>query len=407
MDSHGREHFASELLRLREQAGLSLGRLAALAHVHRGYVWHIERGERWPSRRIVEALDTALDAHRALLDAWCAVESTRTTPARATSPLDIDEIEAVELARRVAASDVGGETLARLEATVDDLATAYPVTAPDELLDRVQLHLGYVSRLADARATLAQRRRLFVAGGWLALLAATLHIDLEQRRRARAWLDTAANLADHAGHAEIHAWRYETEAWQVLTDGDYPRAVELSRIAQRIAPRGSSAAVQATAQEGRAWARLGVAHDTYDAVNRVHALVAPMARPDRPEHHYRYDPTKAVAYTATTLAWVGDTAAEGYAREIIARLRDGGTAERWPRRVAAATIDLALALLTTDHLDEAAASVRAAMHSGMVVPSNHWRALEVIRAVEARGFPGSDELRDAFRQMRSAGEDLQ
>ncbi|HEX2301885.1 MAG TPA: XRE family transcriptional regulator, partial [Pseudonocardiaceae bacterium] len=128
--------------------------------------------------------------------------------------------------------------------------------------------------------------------------------------------------------------------------------MDLSQTAQQIAPRGSSAAIQATAQEGRAWARLGEARDTYDAINRVHKLAAPLPRPERPEHHYRYDPTKAAAYTATTLAWVGDTAAENYAREIISRLHRNGDTSRWPRRVAAANIDLALALLTTDYLDE-------------------------------------------------------
>ena len=63
--------------------------------------------------------------------------------------------------RAAAASDLGDETLARLEAAADDLATAYPVTAPAELLDRVRLHLGYVSRLTDARAKPAER---FAAG---------------------------------------------------------------------------------------------------------------------------------------------------------------------------------------------------------------------------------------------------
>jgi hypothetical protein len=42
--------------------------------------------------------------------------------------------------------------------------------------------------------------------------------------------------------------------------------------------------------------------------------------PDRPEHHYRYDPAKSDAYTTTTLAWIGDPAAEGYARQVLARL---------------------------------------------------------------------------------------
>lgn len=401
MDTQGRDQFGTELRRLRDHAGLSLGELAKRAHVHRGYLGHIEQGERRPSRRVAEALDAALGARRTLLDAWSTVEASRSSLVRATvEPVDPAELEAVELARRVAASDLGAETLARLEAAVDDLATAYPVTAPDELLDRVRLHLGYVSRLTDARATLDERRRLLVVGGWLALLAATLHIDLEQRRPARSWLDTAASLAQQAEHEEIHAWRYETEAWQVLTDGNYRRAVVLSQTAQQIAPRGSSAAIQATAQEGRAWARLGETRDTYDAINRVHKLAAPLPRPDRPEHHYRYDPTKAVAYTATTLAWVGDTAAEGYAREIISRLQRNGNSARWPRRVAAANIDLALALLATNHLDEAAARTLAAMQSGMVVPSNHWRALEVVHATETRGLPESRNLRDAYEKMR-------
>lgn len=246
----------------------------------------------------------------------------------------------------------------------------------------MRLHLSYVSRLTDPRATLNERRRLLVVGGWLALLAATLHIDLEQRRPARGWLSTAASLAWHAGHDEIHAWRYATEAWQALTDRDYRRALQLSKTGQQIAPRGSSAEIQATAQEGRAWARLGEGRDTYDAIKRVHKLATPRPRPERPEHQYRYDPTKVVAYTATTLAWVGDAAAEDFAREIIARLRRGGDTSRWPRRVASANIDLALALLATGRLDEAAASVLAAMLSGMVVPSNHWRALEVVRGIE-------------------------
>lgn len=351
MDRHGREVLGGELRRLRERAGISLGELAKLAHVHRGYVGHIEQGERWPSRRIIEALDTALNARRTLLDAWSAAEASRLSLHRPIGdPIDAGELEAVELARRVAASDLGAETLARLESAVDDLATAYPVTAPDQLLNRVRLHLGYVARLADARATL-------------------------------------------------NAWRYETEAWQVLTDGDYRRAVELSQTAQCLAPRGSSAAIQATAQEGRAWARLGETRDTYDAINRVHKLAGPRPRPDHPEHHYRYDPTKAVAYTATTLAWVGDTAAENYAREIINRLRANENSTRWPRRLATANIDLALALLTSDRIDEAAASVRAAMLSGMIVPSNHWRALEVVQAIETRELSDSRDLRDAYEHM--------
>lgn len=78
---------------------------------------------------------------------------------------------ALEFARRAEASDVGNSVVEQLELTVDDLATAYPRTPSADLLGRVRTHLGYIGHLLDARATLAQHRRLLVTGGWLSLLA--------------------------------------------------------------------------------------------------------------------------------------------------------------------------------------------------------------------------------------------
>ncbi|MEV4581883.1 hypothetical protein AB0K16_52490 [Nonomuraea jabiensis] len=62
-----------------------------------------------------------------------------------------DEIDAIELARRAGASEVGRETLEWLELAVDDLASAYPRTPPAQLLGRVKRHLEYVVRLLDGR----------------------------------------------------------------------------------------------------------------------------------------------------------------------------------------------------------------------------------------------------------------
>jgi hypothetical protein len=163
---------------------------------------------------------------------------------------------------------------------------------------------------------------------------------------------------------------------------------------------GSSAAIQATAQEGRAWARLRQPRQTYSAIERVNKLVSPLERPDRPEHHYRYDPDKSVAYVGTTLAWVGDPAAESYAREVIARLKPSESNGKWPRRVAAANLDLALVLLVTNRLEEACDAAQQAMLSGQVVPSNWWRAAEVVTAVEARQLPEGRDMREAYEELR-------
>lgn len=112
---------------------------------------------------------------------------------------------------------------------------------------------------------------------------------------------------------------------------------------QQVAPKSGSAFIQATAQEGRAWARLGAGPETRSALARVEALVSPLPVPDQPEHHYRYDPRKAQVYLATTLSWLGDKAAEPLARQMLAAIEAPGERPR-PRRAALARLDLSMAL---------------------------------------------------------------
>jgi len=420
-----RRELGQRLATFRKAAGVTQGQLAASAYVDRTTISHIERGRTRVDETFWRTADNVTAAGGQLLTAFRQLEAARHEQAAEAHSRELaavraqadelrgvplawsapptssdDELAALELARRVTATDVGEETLTRLELAFHDVATAYPVTPPAELLERLRQHLGYVTSLLDGRMTLAERQRLIVVGGWLSLLAATVHVDLNQPAAATARLRTAASLARQAGHDEIRAWCFETEAWRVLTEGDYRRALDLSRAAQELAPAGSSVAIQATAQEGRAWARLRQPRETYAAIDRVEALVAPLTRPDQPEHHYRYDPDKSVAYVATTLAWAGDPAAETYAREVISRLEPAGPNGKWPRRVAAANLDLALTLLVTDRLDEACDAAERAILSGRVVPSNHWRAAEVVTAVEARQLPEARDLREAYEELR-------
>jgi transcriptional regulator with XRE-family HTH domain len=323
--------------------------------------------------------------------------------APAISQVDLDaELEALELARRVEASDVGNGTLTRLEAVADEVAMAYATTPPAELLPRVCGHLDYVVRLIESRKTLQQHQRLLVTGGWLSLTAATLHIDLRHRDAAHAFLITAEQMAHSAGQDEIRAWCDETRAWDMLTGGQFREALELSQRAQDRAPARSSALIQATAQEGRACARMGQPLQTRDVLARVSRLVANLPMPEHPEHHYRYDPSKAISYTATTLAWIGDPAAEDYARVAIDELTPGTGDIPRPRRLASARLDLGLALLAADRPDEASAEALAAITSGRIVPSNWWRATEVLHGIADTGAPQITQLRDAYAAYRPA-----
>ncbi|MEU6406098.1 helix-turn-helix transcriptional regulator [Streptomyces sp. NPDC046985] len=377
--------FGSEVRTALKAQGKSLRGAAKELHYDVAYLSRVLNGKQAPSSELTQAINEYLGLSLEVED----------------SSTHDDEMDAWELARRAQASDVGSATLERLERAFDGLAMAYPKAKPEDLLRQVRKHSAYVEKLLAGRKTLSQHRRLLVVGGWFSLLGATAHIDLMQDDAATALLETAAMLSREAGHREIEAWCYETEAWRVLTDGDYVQAVDLSRAAQETAPAGGSAIIQATAQEGRASARLGNGKETYSAVERVQSLSAAFDTPDTPEHHYRYDPGKALSYTATTLAWLGDSAAEPYAREVIKKLSPSDDVSQWPRRVASANIDLALTLLKADRLDEACDSVQKAILSGRVVPSNHWRALEVVKAVEARKLPESADLREAFQGLKS------
>jgi transcriptional regulator with XRE-family HTH domain len=386
--------FGSEVARLLSERGMSLRQAARLTHYDPSYLSKVINGAKPGSRQLADALDRLLGADGVLADMV-----TDKPPGAAAVPADDDETEAWELGRIATASDVGAATLERIEQAVDTLAVAYPGTPPAELLGRVRRHLGYVARLLDARKTLDEHRRLLVTGGWLSLLAATCAIDLRWWDAASARLRTAAQLARETGHAEMAAWCLETRAWHLLTIGDYPAAAGLARDAQAAAPSGSSAHIQATAQEGRALARLGDTRDAYAALRHVEGLVSPMPMPSQPEHHYRYDPAKSEAYAATTLSWLADPAGEHVARHVLERLESSVGGPPRPRRAASARIDLSLALLAADKPDEAAGVALHAITSGRLVPSNYWRAREVVQAVTQAGPPEAAELADAYREF--------
>lgn len=115
-----RTDFAAELARRRANAALSLADLAARAHVHRGYLHRLERGERWPSSTVVRAVDAALAADGALLATWEAADRVPCVLANDGQPTEL-----LELAARAGASDVGATTLELVERSVEGLARSY------------------------------------------------------------------------------------------------------------------------------------------------------------------------------------------------------------------------------------------------------------------------------------------
>jgi transcriptional regulator with XRE-family HTH domain len=351
-----------------------------------------ERGESmprpWQRQALAEALEVSADELARLLtdsrpvpaDGWTTVQAP-----------DVGDLEAIELVRRVQASDTGQATLEAIERAVDRLCRSYTSTPPADLLASLQTYRAYVGNLLDGRTTLAQRRQLMAFAGWLSLLTAIVDVDLHRRRAAAANLGAARTIGHELDHLELLAWAIEIEAWQALTDHHYDEAVALSRTGRQLAPADTSVHVQLAVQEARASARLGLARETHRLLDEAAGALDRMPPPDHPEHHFVFDPRKMVAYTATTLAWLGDNPplAEEYARRAVAQYETAGDA-RWPRRLATTRIDLALVLARTGEPTEAAHLGALALDSGRLVPSNIWRVAELDQELTTRYGPLAD-----------------
>src|SRR5689334_1971506 len=101
--------FAARLHELIEQRQASYRALAARVHYGKTHVHDLATGRKAPTADIAQRLDEALGAHGELV----ALATSHLGVPAVNGALDT-EIEALELMRRVEASDVGDGTLSRL-----------------------------------------------------------------------------------------------------------------------------------------------------------------------------------------------------------------------------------------------------------------------------------------------------
>jgi transcriptional regulator with XRE-family HTH domain len=285
------------LRRLRAAHGLTQSDLGRRAGYDGSYVGAVERAAVHPSRELVERCDHALQAGGALLSLWRLADAEWSTtppagrpdpgpetvpgPGGGPEPSDDAVVEAMELARRAELSEVGADALAGVERAVARLREAAAATPPDLLVPAALDQRRYVGRLLDGRLTLAHRRRLLVAAGWLSVLLGRLYFDAGDREAAEANRDTALRLARQAGHAELTAWTVLALAAWALADGRFRDALDLARAGQDLAPPATTAAAQLALDEAHAWAALG---DRAQAAAARHhaALTRAMLPGDRP-----------------------------------------------------------------------------------------------------------------------------
>lgn len=297
MDSHERKHFAMELRRLRDHVGLSLGELAVQAHVNRGYVSHIEHGQRWPSRSVAAALDDALDARGTLLAAWTSghratppvvVEAGSEDDETLTLPLDewtttdsealaerlatgSDRTLTATTARRLVHEWLAADTPQTVEITagrqigrgmvdtvtrrVAQLRRVDDFIAGRELRPLVERELRLTAGLLrEAAYTDQVGRALLSAIAELCQLAGWVTVDAGAPQRAARHLALGVHAAHAAGDRPTAANLVSTLSYQVANLDDPQEAILLARSAAAGVRGHASPTTCALLHERVAWA---------------------------------------------------------------------------------------------------------------------------------------------------------
>jgi hypothetical protein len=268
--------------------------------------------------------------------------------------------------------------LGDLDAAVLRLRRSYSTTPPDELRRRVDERLRQVRRLLASDHP-EWRSDLLRAASWLALLRATVLVDLRQFEAAETGVRAARDLAQESGDREAEAWTWETAAWIAATDGRQVDARELAGTGIEVAPKGSHGLVAVTLQRARINGALGdetAAVRDLLAGERALAAAAPVEYVD---DHYSIDPAKAAFFGSGAMAALHHPAETiEYAAEVVRVSEDRTSRNYWPMRVANARIEWAMALVDRGEEDEAAGQAREALDPEWFRPDTEKRMRKLL-----------------------------
>ncbi|MGH3871076.1 MAG: helix-turn-helix domain-containing protein [Pseudonocardiaceae bacterium] len=382
MDADERASFAEQVVELRSQAGLSLAGVAAVAHIARGYVHHIECGRRWPTQPVAKALDDALDAGGVLLAAWKVADAFPRAAAVVTDPQDRERVAlAARHPRRVDAATVSAlaDVLAATRRLEDQIGSA--AVLPGIRSNRALA----LSLLADARLPI--RARVGALAGELHQYLGWLLAETGHAKQARAELDAALALGMEINDPELTSLALSFKghlAWMV----DDPQGViSLSRAASRDQRVFVAQHAYNAYQEARGWAMAGEPAEVDRILWRADKLAErTLARQaDAPPNMYWYGPGFFTLQRGLTWHTLGDPRfARRAARELTNGLRELPDAERHSEWATIFTVAAAEALTTAGEAE------RAIAHAN--------QALAVCRATRSTRLGRA--LRRAHTQMR-------
>jgi tetratricopeptide (TPR) repeat protein/transcriptional regulator with XRE-family HTH domain len=265
----------------------------------------------------------------------------------------VSGMDTIEIVERIRRSDVTAGTLEALRFKADQLCREYPYMPAEQLKLEGRDWLNRLTQLLGTRLTLTEHREILVIAGWLALLVGCVEYDTGDSRSAEATRAAALQLGTEADHGEIVAWAHEMKAWQALTNGRYQQVIEAARSGRAVT-NSHSVAVQLSAQEAKAWARMGDRRMVENTLEQARVLLEALPYPENPDHHFVVDPDKFDFYAMDCYRLAQeDRLAEIYAQEVLRKGTAPDGTELFPMRMAEAHVTLGVVAARRGDLDTA------------------------------------------------------
>ncbi|WP_188988837.1 helix-turn-helix domain-containing protein [Saccharopolyspora thermophila] len=250
--------FGAELRRLRIAAGLSLTRMAGLAHYSKGYLSKIETGRKQPTPDFARRCDDVLDAGGELARLVPAQSSDAPLPeadgdgevwvmALASDgrswfrPVDRRQVLAAGAASVLSFGMGGGHAVAAEATTTAAFRTMFDqfrslgqTASPAVVLPGLIAQTHTVRELA-ARARPRERQELLALGARYAEFAGWMAQESGDERAALWWTDRAVELADAGQDRTLAAYSLVRRALVTLYREDARQTIDLARQAQTTA----------------------------------------------------------------------------------------------------------------------------------------------------------------------------
>lgn len=310
-------------------------------------------------------------------------------------------MDTLELLRRVRSSAIDSSTIDALNITVEQLCCDYPHADARELMKTSKEWLGKMTELLANHLTLDQHRDVLNNAGMLALLVGCLEYDVGDARAAEATRRMALELGKESGEPGIVGWAHEMLAWFQLTAGNYRAVIAAADAGTLVAP-SQSVAVQLYGQQAKAYARMGMAEEVHAALEKGRALLDRLPYPERPEHHFAFDPDKWDFYAMDTYRIVGsDQLAKRNAEEVIQRSVSPEGTLVTPMRRTEAELTLAVVAARQGDVEQATALGMQALQSGRRSrPSLLMVATELAHELDTYGAAAGADFRDLLSDLK-------